>query len=71
MKRFDLGEPNVKKMAEIAAVIQSRIDDLLKMPPIDPVLKVVGEATVTVAGETFKHGIKDEIDGDGYKQYSN
>ena len=68
---FDLGIPNSKKLADIASAIQSRIDDLIKMPPLDPVYKQVGEAKVTAAGETFEHGIKDEIDGDGYKQYSN
>jgi hypothetical protein len=68
---FDLGVPTSRKLADIAHAIQSRIDDLLKMPPLDPVYKQVGEATITAAGETFKQGIKDEVNGDGYKQYSN
>ena len=69
MARFDLGEPNTRKMAEIAAVIQSRIDDLLQMPPMAPKMVPVAEATVLIDGEkAFDHQISEETDA-GYIQY--
>lgn len=68
---FDLGKPNSRKLAEIAFAIQSRIDDLIKMPPLVSEKKTVAEAEVTAAGQKFSHEIKDQVNGDGYKQYSN
>jgi hypothetical protein len=66
---FRLGKPNSRKLAEIAFAIQSRIDDLIKMPPLTPEKKTVAEAEVTVDGQKFTHEIKDKVDG-GYKQYT-
>jgi hypothetical protein len=66
---FDLGEPNSRKLADIAFAIQSRIDDLIKMPPLTPKVKKVADVEVTAAGEKFTHEIKDKVDG-GYKQYT-
>ena len=70
MTVLELGKPNIRKLAEIASAIQSRIDDLIKMPPLDPTRKTVGQAKVTAAGETFEHDITKKVD-DGYKQYRN
>lgn len=69
MERFDLGEPTIKKMAEIAAVIQSRIDDLIKMPPLLPEKKAVASAIVRIDGTPFDHEISEETNA-GYIQYS-
>lgn len=69
MTVLDLGEPNTRDLADIAAAIQSRIDDLLKMPPLVSEKKTVGQAIVNAAGETFEHEILEKVD-DGYKQHS-
>lgn len=70
MARFDLGEPDTRKMAEIAAVIQSRIEDLIKMPPLPSRKKVVAEADVMIDGvKVLSHDISEEQDA-GYIQYT-
>jgi len=66
---FDMGVPDSRKLADIAAAIQSRIDDLIKMPPLTPERQGVVEVEVVAAGEKFTHEIKEDTDG-GYKQYS-
>ena len=69
IERFDLGELTIKKMADIAAVIQSRIDDLLKMPPLAPEKKAVASAIVKIDGTPFDHEISEETNA-GYIQYT-
>jgi hypothetical protein len=66
---FDLGAPTTRKLAEIAFAIQSRIDDLLKMPPIPPEKKTVATVAVEANGQKFDHELKEEING-GYKRFS-
>ena len=66
---FGLGEPNSRKLADIAFAIQSKIDDLLKMPPLVSEEKTVAQAKVEVDGHKFEHEIKDKVDA-GYKQYT-
>jgi len=70
MTVLELGKPNTRKLAEIASAIQSRIDELVKMPPLVSDQKTVGQAKVTAAGETFEHDILEKVD-DGYRQYRN
>ena len=69
IERFDLGELTIRKMAEIAAVIQSRIDDLLKMPPLPSEKKAVASAIVKIDGTPFEHEISEETNA-GYIQYT-
>jgi hypothetical protein len=69
VERFDLGELTIKKMADIASVIQSRIDDLLKMPPLAPEKKAVASAIVKIDGTPFDHEISEETNA-GYIQYT-
>ena len=68
-KIFDLGQPNTRKLAEIASLIQSRIDDLLKMPPMPSETRTVAEAKVKAAGNEFDHEIREKVNG-GYIQYT-
>jgi hypothetical protein len=69
IERFDLGELTIKKMADIAAVIQSRIDDLIKMPPLAPEKKAVASAIVKIDGTPFDHEISEDTNA-GYIQYT-
>lgn len=65
---FDLGTPNSRQLADVATAIQSRIDDLIKMPPDRPRRVTVGEATIKADGEEMTAEIRDKVNG-RYKQY--
>jgi hypothetical protein len=51
---FDLGKPNSRQLAEVVWTIQDGIDQLVKMPPTKPRKKVVGEAKMTLNGQTVE-----------------
>lgn len=57
---FDLGAPSSRQLAEVAWLIQDSIDQLLKLPPIAPRRKVVGEAEATIDGQKFSTEVYDD-----------
>jgi len=57
---FDLGTPNSRQLAETAWLIQDSIEALKDMPPKEiKKKKVIGEAEMTIEGDTVKAEVKE------------
>jgi len=47
---WDLGLPTTRRMAELATIIQSALDDLLAAKPKPEITETIGEVKITVSG---------------------
>lgn len=56
---FDLGSPTPRQLAEVAWLIESSVDQLLKMPPFIKQKEVIGEAELTIDGNKVVAEVKD------------
>lgn len=57
---FDLGTPSSRQLAEVAWLIQDSIDQLMKLPPLETRRKMVGEAEMTIDGQTISTEVYDD-----------